>query len=209
MISGTPDKQKLRKTKMTRRAFSILEVLVTLLLVAMVVTGVLKILNYVNDQSEAIALGMSQLASIEYSLDKLIADVSSASQEGGQIKILRGSYDQHETSHLTIVIPSGDRAATPQLQIEWVAVPRYEQEDLVLFRREKKKDQSETAYYIPQCENLSSFQVEMQDANSVSADGPVLEAGLLEVRAQLFRPGSRDPGHVTPVSRSCCLSRFP
>jgi len=209
MISRNPDKQKLRKIKMTRRAFSILEVLVTLMLVAMVVAGVLKILNYVNDQSEAIELGMTQLASIEYSLNKLIADVSTASQGGGQINIQQGSYDQHETSHLTIVIPSGDRAAEPQIQIEWVAVPRYEQDDLVLFRREKKKNQSETAYYIPQCENLFSFRARMQDANSVSADGPALEAALLEVRAQLFRPGSRDPGHVTPVSRSCCLSRFP
>ncbi len=93
----------------------------------------------------------------------------------------------------------------PDVRIDWVAAPRFEQNDLVLFRREQSFS-TETDLYIPLCENISSFEVlRITPDGTPSRD---TDLPLIEISAYMYRPGPPDPHRVFTARRTFCSDRF-
>ena len=93
----------------------------------------------------------------------------------------------------------------PDVRIDWVAVPRFEQNDLVLFRREQSLT-TETDLYIPLCENISSFEVLRITPDGIPSRDTALP--LIEISAYMYRPGPPDPHRVFTARRTFCSDRF-
>ncbi len=197
-----------QKTNMKRSGFSVLELIVTLIIAAMVCAAVLEILSHIGDQHNMISHRLAQQASIQYSMDKLLSDIIASAQADSKFNVEHSSYGQLETSQLTISSGGNGEQDKPIAQIDWVAVPRYEQEDLVLFRREIKPGDTDNAMYVPLCEKLYSFQVELLDADGGIYGDPNTSPSLIEVQAQLFRSDRLDPQQLLTVNRTFCLKRF-
>ena len=121
-----------------------------------------------------------------------------------RIKINKEIYNGLETAWLKLNF--GDRGGY-RGEIDWVAVPREYEEDLVLFRRQQQPGDKGKSLYIPQCENLYAFDVNMLDPNGDPADDPNAST-LIEVWAQMYRMGDRDPDRVISMKRTFSLHRF-
>jgi len=188
-------------------AFSVLELLVTLIVVAMVSISVMQILNHTGTQYVNIDREMTRRSEIQYALDRLMDDIITAVQGGGELYVENGSFGLHETSHLTIS-RKGDTNNNVG-QIDWVSAPRYEEEDMVLFRRVKKNTDGEIDLYMPLCENLYSFQIEMLGGDGNISEDPNSQPTLLQVRAEMFRTEYPDPEQLMTVNRTFCLKRLP
>ena len=106
-----------------------------------------------------------------------------------RIEINKEIYNGLETAWLKLNF--GDRGGY-RGEIDWVAVPREYEEDLVLFRRQQQPGDKGKSLYIPQCENLYAFDVNMLDPNGDPADDPNAST-LIEVWAQMYRMCDRDP----------------
>jgi len=191
---------------MNPRGFSALELLVTLIIVALVCASVLGLLNHTSAQSRSLDLALTRRAALQFGLDLLLEDIISASQEGSEIEVKHHAYGWQETSRITI--KRGEQSAETNSQVDWVAAPRQDEEDLVLFRRDIKPGQKEPALYIPICEHLYSFRVAL-----LKADGTIMESGrekpeMIEILAQLYRGQQPDPSYLMSVQRTFCLNRF-
>ncbi len=198
-----------------RRASSLLEMLVTLIIVAMVSVAVLKLLNQTTKGINKLTSRMNNLGAIESSLDMLAEDVMVTAQSNGKISVEHGSFNGQTTAHVIITPTQYSGRADIGNQIDWVSVPRYEQKDLVLFRREQTPGQGKQARYIPLCENLSSFDVQItkdvQEQTAVAdpnAPTAKLQSPLVKITAQVFRDNSHDPDNVITVTKTFCLKRF-
>jgi len=185
-----------------------LEMLVTLVLLSLVAVAVLGVLSRVSTQSETVQEDMARHASLQHSLDRLVADVRNMGQLGAAMEVEQEYFGALETCRLTMAPARTERGSGGGWQIDWVAVPRYQERDLLLFRREKKETAKEKELYIPVCEYLCTFRVELLDADGEVAGGTGGEASLVEVTAEVFRAGEPDRERVLKASRTCALKRF-
>ena len=149
-----------------RRGLSLLEVLVTLVIVALISVAALQVFSSTTE-------GIRRL----------------------QQDMVREDSDR-ETAHMTIIAESGARRTLPSRLVEWVAMPRDEFNDLVLYRRVYPSPDRRTTKYIPMCEGIYSFVVEE------------LTDTLLQATAWVYRDEDNDPRSVFPVSRMFCVERF-
>ena len=188
------------------RGVSLLELLVTLVIVGLVVSAVVHLLYSTERNTIFLRRHLDKLARIQFCLDRIIEDLASAAVVKARLDIKEDFLtDGRQTSHLLIIAEDTAAKVKDIRRVEWIAVPRYEQQDLVLFRREQNTG-SGRADYIPMCENLSTFRVQKLDDNGQPVyDAP---ASLLEISAQVFLEGPRHPDRVFTVTRTFCLDRF-
>lgn len=190
-----------------RQGISLLELLVTLIMVGLVVYAAVHLLYNTERNSILMRRHMDKLSNIQYCLDRIIEDLTVASAVNARLDIDEESLsDGRETCHLVISAEDTSAKAYDVSSIDWVAVPRYEQEDLLLFRREKTGAKDTGSNYIPLCENLCAFQVKkLDDTGEPVNSGP---ASMIEITARMFLDGPRSPDRVFTVSRTFCLDRF-
>lgn len=192
---------------MKRTAFSMLELLVTLAIVAMIARAVLQLLDHTTQQSKRINWNMTQTTALANCLDKLLIDTITAANLGAEIIVDNSSGGWPGASRLSLVNKKGNpgQSGKPS-RIDWVAVADDERDDLVLYRRGMPDDDKEHNLYIPLCENLYSFEVELLNAEGL--EDPNAPPALIQVRAQLYQSAQHDPEHLLTFSRTCSLRRF-
>ncbi|GEM_PF-926865 len=190
----------------TRRrvGLTLLELITTLVIVALVSGAVVQLLHSTLEQSRYLQEQMARLATIQHCLDVLVNDLGGYTKDAELTVEHYALAEGRQTSSLQIRL-AGD-VVEQEEGVEWVAASRYEQEDLVLFRRAKSTGGREKSVYVPMCEHLSSFQVETLDGQGQAALGGT--AVVLEVTAQVYRGPSRNPEQVFTVQRTFCLDRF-
>ena len=193
---------------MKRRAFSILELLATLILVAMICAAVFGVLQHTTEQSQSINRRMSRMADIQYCMDRLMNDIVVGSQNGGKITVQNHSYGWQDTCRITIGATKTGTGAPKGMSIDWVAVLRQEEEDLVLYRRETRPGQTENNLYIPLCEHLYSFQAEPLNPDNTLIDDPNITPTLINIEVKMYRAKLPDPKQLLRVNRTFCLKRF-
>ena len=183
--------------KRIRRGLSLLELLVTLAIVALISVAALQLFNNTADGTRRLQQDMVREDAIEHCMDLLVEDLAAAAANNIQVRIKNTVLDyDRETAHLTIIAESGARRTIPSRLVEWVAMPRDEFDDLVLYRRVYPSQDRRSTKYIPMCEGLYSFIVEE------------LTDTLLQVTAWVYRDNENDPQRLFPVSRKFCVERF-
>jgi hypothetical protein len=194
---------------MKRSGFSILEIMATLLIAAMVTIAVLQLVNDISRQTMRIDGQLTQTGQIQNCLDKLNDDVIAAVHTKAKIDIKQGSSGGHDTSRLTLTVVSQDEAARVISRIDWVAAPQPDRDDLILYRRHISETKSENElqdYYIPLCENINSFVVELFSEEGM--DDPNAPPAMLQIMTTSYYPGSCDPANLLTANRTFCLRRF-
>jgi len=196
-----------REKRASAAGLSLIELVVTLLMVALLTVSVLKLLDNTTQTAGRLDEYMARHAAIQHSLDMLIDDIVATSQSGAKMYVKRESMGWRDTSHLTIVSAPAAGAREGAEQIDWIAVPS-DDEDLVLFRRVKKSSDRKPAMYIPVCRELHSFDVQLLNEKAMEHEDPNYAAPLVQVVAEVYQPGQRDPDRVLTVSRTFCVERF-
>ncbi|MCF7956824.1 MAG: hypothetical protein K9M57_00100 [Phycisphaerae bacterium] len=192
---------------MRPHAFSVLELIVTLTIVALLTVAVLGLLNGTTAQSARVNQRMEQMGAINMCMDRLMDDVIKAAEDDTRWHVKKGYRQQMKTSHLTIQRMGGGEKSDLIWQIDWIATPSEDGEDLTLYRREKTgKKNDETDVFIPLCEHLYSFDVQM--INEEGLDDPNAAPAVIQVKAELFRMPEHEPDFLLPVNQTYCLRRF-
>jgi len=187
-------------------AFSLLELLSVLVIMAMIAVVVLQLLHRIDEQTRFLHQEMTQRLAIQHSLNQLIEDIAAGADNNMKLNVEYGSFGGHDTAHLMIKSGSSAKNRNPINRIDWIGAPRHLDDgntDLVLFRRARTG--KEKSLYIPLCENLYSFQVEFLDDQGqvITKDSPE----MIVATAQVYR-SDRDPDRLLTVSRTFCLERF-
>jgi len=186
-----------------------LEIIATLLIAAMVTIAVLQLVNDISRQSVRIDGQLTQTGQIQNCLDKINDDVIAAVHTKAKIDVKQGSSGGHDTSRLTLTVVSKDEAAKVISRIDWVAAPYPDRDDLILYRRYLSETESENElqdYYIPLCENINSFVVEL--LNEEAMEDPNAPPAMLQIRTTSYYPGSDDSENLLTANRTFCLRRF-
>lgn len=180
-----------------QRGLSLLELLVTLAIVALIIMAALQVFGNTAEGTRRLQQDMVREEAIEHCMDLLVEDLASAAANDIQVRIKNTVLDyDRETAHITIISEKGARRTIPPRVVEWVAMPRDEFGDLVLYRRVYTSGNRKQLMYIPMCEGLYSFFVEE------------ITDTLLHVTAWIYRDQEYDPRRVFPVSRMFCVERF-
>ena len=187
--------------------FSVLELTVSLLVVALLLTTALSLLHHVIEQGRALDERLSQRAAVEDCLARIVEDLSEVGPDAS-LRVRHHSSGWQQTSRLTVEAEASADGKAAARQIDWVAAPRYQEQDLVLFRREQGPDESDRAVYVPLCENLHSFQVELLNESAEPNTDPNKPAEMIEIRIELYQFESRDPEAVFVARRTFCRNRL-
>ena len=191
---------------MNAKGLTVFELLVTVIVMTIITIAVFSVLDHTCTQTALTTEDMMRCNVIQHCLDLIVDDVTRAATKHYKLEIdQRNLEDDRQTSHLTISSYSLPEQDTPDLQIDWVAVPRFEEKDLVLFRREKGMGPDDDLF-IPVCDNLSSFIV-----TRLTSEGlPTLDSSLplIKISALVYRPGEPDPHRVYVAQRTFCSQRF-
>jgi Tfp pilus assembly protein PilV len=194
---------------MKRSGFSMLEIMATLLIAAMVTIAMLRLVNNISEQTMRIDGQLTQLGQIQNCLDKLNEDVVAAAHTKAKIDVTQSTSGGHDTSRLTLTVVSDDEAAKVINRIDWVAAPLPDRDDLILYRRHVSEAKSENAtqdYYIPLCENIYSFEVELLSEEGL--DDPNAPPAMLQIKTTSYYPGSHNSANLLVANRTFCLRRF-
>jgi type II secretory pathway pseudopilin PulG len=185
---------------------SVLELLVTLLIVSLIITAVLQVLQSTSRQMDRMNREMTQRGLIQASLDKLMEDISQADRNNSRVAVKEKFVGGYDSSQVTIEWSDweGEKAYKT---IDWVAVPEYDGEGLVLYRRATSKGSEEEEYFIPLCENLYSFQVKLLSTEEGAIDDPN-NTQMIDVLVESYRDEQRDPDRLLVVSRTFCRDRM-
>ena len=124
-----------------------LELLVTLLIVAIIMAAVVGILSQVRGQMSRLNQRLTQRAALQHSFDRMLSDIIASSEHQEQLQVETALFGELATSHLIIGDAEESRENRTTHRIDWVAAPRLEQEDLVLFRREISMADEEEAVF--------------------------------------------------------------
>jgi len=218
-----------------RRGVSLLETIVTLLILAIIMTVVTGLFSNVVQQRQRYLNRLEQKAKIEDCLSRMLQEIAMMG-DNGKLNIEQDAQGWQIASHLTIEYrnSAGDQSNLMRV-IEWVSVPRYEQQDLVLFRREKNQGSDEDASFIPLCDGLYSFDVrmiheeleaeatraadvqgELAETDPNAADGdpndllpvPAKLQPVVEILAEMYQFEYGDTEHIMTFRRTFCLKRF-
>ncbi len=193
---------------MRPRAFSVLELIVTIAIVTLMTVAALGLLNETTTQCSRINQRLEQMGAINLCMDRLMDDIIKASENNTSWDVKNGYRQQMKTSHLTIKrMREGDKGGLIW-QIDWIAVPNTDNQDLTLYRREKVtgKNDDKNDIFIPLCEHLYSFDLEMikQKGQNKSNSTP----SVIQIDVELFRMPEHDPDYLMSVSQTYCLERF-
>ena len=181
------------------RGFTLLELIVTLVLVGMVLAAVIQLLQGTQQQSVALNYRLSQLDAVEHSMDMLVEDLAHASANSVRVEIAEEMQLMSRGGARMSIFSYSDPGRTQLLKrVDWVAVSSDEEPGgLVLYRREVMREYQETPLYIPMCSRVCTFSAVKDDEDS-----------LVEVEASLYLDDSLDPDRVMRMSRTFCLERF-
>ncbi|MHA1565364.1 MAG: PulJ/GspJ family protein [Alphaproteobacteria bacterium] len=201
------------KQQMTRRGFaaglSILELMVAMLIMAMVTGVVVTLLQQTRTQASVIDRRMTRMGVIQRSLDMLFEDLADTTYADGDVKMSYALIGWQETSHVSLTVKSGGKVSRVAKKIDWIAASSDEGPALILYRREHTRGQPpEEAKYIPLCDNIHTFKVEMLDRQGEPMEDPNLSASMFEVKAELYRDESCSEDRVLKVMRIFCPKRF-
>jgi hypothetical protein len=191
---------------------SIIELVVTLAIVVIVLTAALGILNQTSARMQYLGDMLSRQHQAQTCLDRLIEDILAANVGKMEIKVERETAGFLRTAHLQITSrvvenPDEKKQESGIAQIDWVAVPRVEENDLVLFRREQPYPVDKPVFYIPLCENLNSFEVNLMDGSGkIIEDASRVE--LMNVRMEYFLAGASQSDRLITLERTVCINRF-
>lgn len=187
--------------------FTLLELIVTLAILALLVTALVTILDQTNFQVAYLSEELSRRSSVAYSLDQLMDDIVSHGRENLDIQIKRN--DSRKTCWLTITMKTFEskKRGNTIRQIDWVAIPREDEDDLVLFRREIVGGDNDGGSFIPQCGQLHSFEVRLLNGEGMETS-TVEVTGVIEVEAKMYRQNDKDEEGVLTFRRTFALQRF-
>jgi hypothetical protein len=114
----------------------------------------------------------------------------------------------YESSRVTIEWPDA-QGGEAYKRIDWAAAPGQDEESLVLYRRVKTKGSEEDEYFIPLCENLYSFRVQLLAAGA--GEEPIEDPNsnqMVDVVVESYRDQRQDPERLLVVSRTFCRERL-
>lgn len=189
-----------------RGGVSILEMLVTLLIVALLIAAAVEILQNTGRQIRQMTGEMTQRALIQASLDKLMTDISLAGKDQATLQVKNDASSWYESSRVTIEWPDV-QGGEAYKRIDWAAAPDKDEAGLILYRRVKIKGSQEDAYFIPLCENLYSFQVQLAAGGEASPEDPNRQQ-MVDIVVESYRDRNRDPERLLVVSRTFCRERL-
>ena len=163
--------------KIKHPGFTTLELLVTIMLIALVTGAAVDLLNRIRDNSAVLTTQMTRQAALQHCFDIIFDDIMASSDNAKKIGIIQAEVNGLKTAHLSLSTTGAQPDTEPLALIDWLAVARTDFGDLALFRRESKVSDQDAAPYISLCEGLHSFQVELLDPNGVplEKDGPAGE----------------------------------
>ena len=202
-----------------RSGLTVLELLGTLVILALVLSSVLQLLRHTEHHVEVIRSNLSARMSLNDSLNRMMDDIVRHGQDVANFSIERHEGIDYDTSRLTIEIGYTDPSNNRKLirQIEWVAAPRIEPADLVLYRREKTSDNKVNTDFVPQCKGLSRFDVTLSDGWGDEDERPVerpenqsnrAEPKMIQVRAGLYLDEPSEDAREVFFDRTVALHRF-
>ena len=185
------------KTNHKQNGFSLLELIVTLVLLGIILSAVLVLLQQTHFQIRYLNQDLSRKSLLNHSLDKLMDDLINTSNNNVEIKLTNASS-------ITFKITPPAHTNKPALQIDWATASDHQ--NLLLYRRVTKTSNPDTLYY-PICDNLHSFTIKLLDAQG-SPTFNQNTAASIEVNATIFRDDSQDPQYTHTSRRTFSLKRF-
>jgi len=196
-----------RRQQRLRHGVSILEMTVTLVIIVAVLTVSLLLLHNITDRTRSVGERMAAEAIIQHCLTQIVQEVTTAGREAN-ISVEQDVRGGQTASRLTIVFEAGKATKTVVHRIDWVAAPRLEQQDMVLFRREMRHTDRERALFIPLCESLHCFRVDLLDRQGKLFHDPNDTPRMVELTAQVYQFGPAYPEQLLTARRTFCLRRF-
>ena len=178
--------------------FSLLELIVTLVIMGIVMSAVLVLLQQTYFQIRHLNHDLSRRSLLNHSLDKLMDDLIEISKDNIDIQL-------KDSSTLTLKTIPPAHSKKPSLQIDWATAS--DQQTLVLYRRVMRSSNPKELLYYPICDNLESFTINMLDAQG-SPGFDQKSASLIEVHATMFREDLQDPEYIHTARRTFALKRF-
>ena len=196
-------------TKNTNRppAFSVLELTAALVIMALVIAAVLALLERTRAQAQVFDHEMTRRGIIQAALDTLMNDLTSTTYADGDVKISYAQVGWQDTSHVALNVRSSRTTARLARQIDWLAAPHDDGDDLILYRRDQLHRDYE-AMYIPICENIHSFYVDMLGRDGEIIEDANLAASMFEITVELYRDDDNNPDRLLKVNRIYCPKRF-
>ena len=190
--------------KLRHGGFSLLEMIVTLMIVAMLSVAVSQLFNHVCGQTLSFTKKMSRLGSLDICLDMLSEDVMASAQSGAAITVTDSSAGHGRGAGLTIIADSGN--GDSNWKIDWVAASHYDGDDLILYRRQRRQLDSQTAMYIPLCRYIDSFAIELFNPEGI--DDPNAPPAVMQISADIFGGETSRDKQLLTVNRTFCLRRY-
>ena len=178
--------------------FSLLELIVTLFILAIVMSAVVILLQQTHFQIRHINQNLSRKTLLNHSLDSLMDDLIENASDDIDIQ-------QRNSSSLTLKTESSSYKLKPAFQIDWATAS--DQDDLVLYRRFMKISNPTNPLYYPICDHIDTFTINMLDSRGEPS--PDQESiALIEVQATMFREDQKNPDYVHTARRIFALNRF-
>lgn len=178
--------------------FSLLELIVTLVILAIVMSVVVVLLQQTHFQIRHISQDLSRRSLLNRTLDRLMDDLIETSKDNIDIQ-LNGS------STITMKTKPPPRSKTPSLQIDWATAA--DQENLMLYRRVMRTSNPKDMLYYPICDNLDTFTINLLDSQG-SPTKDQKSISLIQVQVTMFREDQQDPDYVHTARRTFSLKRF-
>jgi len=191
-----------------RSAFSLLELIATLIIATLVCFSVLLFLSQTYLQGASIQKELSRFSEVQYSLDEFLNDVITTAQGSNYFEVENITHSGHDTARVTMIWGEPEGNERPPIQIDWVGVPRNEEKDLVLYRRESKATDEKKSVYLPICYHLHSFRVALLTVEGQPVESSKDKPSLIEVEVEIYRTDPPDIERMKSVSRTFCLNRF-
>ncbi|MBN1435765.1 MAG: prepilin-type N-terminal cleavage/methylation domain-containing protein [Sedimentisphaerales bacterium] len=188
------------------KGVSLIEMLVALTLVALVLATTAALLHHITQYSGDFQERLQREAEIQTCMNRIVNEIAEIGL-AGRVEIEHESQGYQVMSKLSIIFAADELGNNVSRQIDWIAVPRYEEQDLVLFRRETSADDRDTQY-IPLCDNLHMFYAELVNGEGFVPEDPNEPTPIVEITAQVYQFGPEYPDNLLTYRRTYCLRRF-
>ncbi len=196
-------------------AFSVLELIVTLFIMSIVSATVLRLLSNTSRQTVLSNNKMQSRHDIEYSLDILIEDLVSASYAKAGVEVENGKDNGCTTSNLMIIRNNTTNRYSSSSIIQWIAadskledskgIVLYRRDDSQIFDPSNDSQEPQTGMYIPMCDNIQSFEVEL--LNHQGIDDPNYAPAIVNINARIYSDTDSERDGTIEAFRTFCLRR--
>ncbi len=189
--------------------FTLLEMIVTMAITAILITAVFSLLEQTKYYIDFIDDEMTQRSTLNDSMDRLMEDMVTGVGDQFQLDIQQNLT--WETSEVVLKRDGRDVGVTygdSLSQVNWIGVPRDFEQDLGLFRKEIQPGSETTPVYVSQCDNLQSFIVDQLDPNGDPIKDPNMSSTVIDIHSQIYRKGNRQDGRTITVRRTFSLHRY-